>query len=237
MQSSHHRVRRQFLYLSCDRNWKNTREDRVSIAKSIGRGNGYRHGSHSATHQGGPSLVEWVSAPSRPQSLAKSNPFSVAAIRSAKAYKYAYEAQDAAELWADFFLSGPDFADQAACGSLIPKKVDLIKRAFGPLTDVVDEVVPGGMNYDKLPCPAKGCRGCKGPKSRGNNHDGNGNSGSPGSKTMPGQTATSNGPGSTEQLTKSTGTLATSSVATFTLAPTLSTLIRSSVITTSSLSV
>ncbi|USP75708.1 hypothetical protein yc1106_02982 [Curvularia clavata] len=158
----------------------------------------------------------------------------VAAIKSAKAYKYAYKAQDAANFWADFFLSGADFAGQAGCGASIPKKEDLVKRAFGPLTDVVDEVVPGGINYNKLPCPAKGCKGCKGPKCRGNDNEDNGNNGSPGSKTIPGQTATNNGPESTEQPTKTTGSLAASSVATVTFAPTLSTIIRSSVIATTS---
>lgn len=161
----------------------------------------------------------------------------MAAIKSAKAYKYAYELQDAAEFWADFFLSGADFAGQAGCARLIPKKADLIKRAFGPLTDAADEFIPGGIDYEKFPCPAKGCRGCKGPKCRSNQHDNDDNNNSPGSKTKPDQTATSNAPQSTEQLATTTGTLQTSSMAAFTLAPTLSTIIRSSVIATTSPSV
>ncbi|KAI4684264.1 hypothetical protein J4E81_009144 [Alternaria sp. BMP 2799] len=52
----------------------------------------------------------------------------VAAIRSAKAYKYAHEAQDAAQEWADFFLSGADFAGQAGCDSPVPSREELIKK-------------------------------------------------------------------------------------------------------------
>jgi hypothetical protein len=87
-----------------------------------------------------------------PQSLRST---AVAAVRSAKAYKYAYEAQDAAQEWADFFLGGFYFTEQAGCDPLIPSKTDLINKAFGPLVDSSDGLVPGGMNYDDLPCPAK----------------------------------------------------------------------------------
>jgi hypothetical protein len=99
----------------------------------------------------------------------------VAAAKSAKAYKYAYEAQDAAQEWADFFLGGLNLADKAGCPSLIkiPSKEDLIKKAFEPLSNAPDEVIPGGMNYASLPCPKKGCRGCKGPKCRSNNSNHN----------------------------------------------------------------
>ncbi|PSN59831.1 hypothetical protein BS50DRAFT_594260 [Corynespora cassiicola Philippines] len=90
----------------------------------------------------------------------------VAAIRSAKAYRYAFEAQDAAQQWADFFLGGVDFAGQAGCGQMIPTKEDLIAKAFGAFTSAPDELVPGGMRYDELPCPAKGCTGCKGPNCK-----------------------------------------------------------------------
>ena len=103
----------------------------------------------------------------------------VAAVRSAKAYKYAHEAQDAAQEWADFFLSGANFAEQAGCGSLIPTKNNLIKKAFTPLVDAPDELVPGGMNYEDLPCPKRGCKGCKGPKCT----NGSGNEGGDASKT------------------------------------------------------
>ncbi|KAI4915403.1 uncharacterized protein J4E92_009357 [Alternaria infectoria] len=70
----------------------------------------------------------------------------VAAIRSAKAYKYANEAQDAAQEWADFFLSGADFAGQADCSPLVPSRDDLIKKAFTPLVDAPDELVPDFFN-------------------------------------------------------------------------------------------
>ncbi|RII10006.1 hypothetical protein CUC08_Gglean005996 [Alternaria sp. MG1] len=103
----------------------------------------------------------------------------VAAVRSAKAYKYAHEAQDAAQEWADFFLSGANFAEQAGCGPLIPTKNNLIKKAFTPLVDAPDELVPGGMNYEDLPCPKRGCKGCKGPKCT----NGSGNEGGDASKT------------------------------------------------------
>jgi hypothetical protein len=103
----------------------------------------------------------------------------VAAVRSAKAYKYAYEAQDAAQQWADFFLGGLDFGGQAGCGALIkiPTKDDPIKKAFDPFTNAPDELIPGGMNYESLPCPAKGCKGCKGPncKNKSDNEDNNDN--------------------------------------------------------------
>ncbi|CAN9377082.1 unnamed protein product [Alternaria sp. RS040] len=103
----------------------------------------------------------------------------VAAVRSAKAYKYAHEAQDAAQEWADFFLSGANFAEQAGCGPLIPTKDNLIKKAFTPLVDAPDELVPGGMNYEDLPCPKRGCKGCKGPKCT----NGSGNEGGDASRT------------------------------------------------------
>jgi hypothetical protein len=51
----------------------------------------------------------------------------------------------------------------------MPSRDDLIKRAFEPLSNAPDEAIPGGMNYESLPCPKKGCRGCKGPKCRSNN--------------------------------------------------------------------
>jgi hypothetical protein len=112
----------------------------------------------------------------------------VAAVRSAKAYKYAHEAQDAAQEWADFFLSGLNFAEQAGCGPLIPSRSDLIKKAFTPLVDAPDEIVPGGMNYDGLPCPKKGCKGCKGPNCTNNSGNGDGDtskaSGKPTSTTQ-----------------------------------------------------
>jgi hypothetical protein len=112
----------------------------------------------------------------------------VAAVRSAKAYKYAHEAQDAAQEWADFFLSGLNFAEQAGCGPLIPSRSDLIKKAFTPLVDAPDEIVPGGMNYDGLPCPKKGCKGCKGQNCAYNSGNGGGDtskaSGKPTSTTQ-----------------------------------------------------
>jgi hypothetical protein len=49
---------------------------------------------------------------------------------------------------------------------LIPSKTDLINKAFGPSMESPDGLVPGGMNYGDLSCPAKGCRGCKGPNCR-----------------------------------------------------------------------
>jgi len=109
----------------------------------------------------------------------------VAAIRSAKAYKYAHEAQDAAQEWADFFLSGADFAGQAGCSPLVPSRDDLIKKAFTPLVDAPDELVPGGMNYDDLPCPAKGCKGCKGPRCTRNGGNGDGDTTKASAKPAP----------------------------------------------------
>jgi hypothetical protein len=124
----------------------------------------------------------------------------VAAIKSAKAYKYAYEAQDAAQEWADFFLGGLNLADKAGCPSLIqmPSKDELIKKAFGPLSNAADEVIPGGMRYESLPCPKKGCRGCKGPKCSGSkasddSHGGSKTGGQPGSSTMHSQAQQSHG--------------------------------------------
>jgi hypothetical protein len=66
-----------------------------------------------------------------------------------------------------------NFGGQAGCPSLIkPSKQDLIAKAFQPLVDAPDSMLPEGMNYDSLPCPAQGCRGCKGPKCRDDNkHD------------------------------------------------------------------
>jgi hypothetical protein len=129
----------------------------------------------------------------------------VAAVRSAKAYKYAYEAQDAAQQWADFFLGGMDFAGQAGCGPLIPKKDDLIKKAFGPLSDAADELIPGGMNYQSLPCPAKGCRGCKGPKCK--NDDKNSKTADqPTQTTQKTQPESTNDPAKTTDASKSSPT-------------------------------
>jgi hypothetical protein len=49
----------------------------------------------------------------------------------------------------------------------------LVKRAFEPLSNAPDEVIPGGMNYESLPCPKKGCRGCKGPKCKSDDNNEN----------------------------------------------------------------
>jgi hypothetical protein len=135
----------------------------------------------------------------------------VAAVKSAKAYKYAYEAQDAAQEWADFFLGGLNLADKAGCPSLIkmPSKDDLIKKAFEPLSNAADEAIPGGMKYQSLPCPKKGCRGCKGPKCSPSqqSHDNHGASktgGHPGSTTIRSQAQPSHGTlKTTASLTKS----------------------------------
>jgi len=69
-----------------------------------------------------------------------------------------------------------DLAGQAGCPSLIkPSKKDLIEKAFGHLSNTPDESIPGGMDYDGLPCPKKGCRGCKGPNCRNENNNNNNN--------------------------------------------------------------
>jgi hypothetical protein len=46
----------------------------------------------------------------------------------------------------------------------MPLKDELIKKAFKPLSNTADKVIPGGMQYKSLPCPKRGCRGYKGPK-------------------------------------------------------------------------
>lgn len=135
----------------------------------------------------------------------------MAAIRSAKAYKYACEAQDAAELWAEFFLSGTNFAGKAGCGPLIPTKANLIKRAFDSLSDAPDEFIPGGINYEAFPCPSKGCKGCKGPKCRSSNGNGDESDSNTSAKPSPTEDGSSTTINSPSQTTSAATTLLVSS--------------------------
>ncbi|KAI4663275.1 uncharacterized protein J4E78_003686 [Alternaria triticimaculans] len=152
----------------------------------------------------------------------------VAAIRLAKAYKYAYEAQDAAQEWADFFLSGANFAGQAGCSPLVLSRDDLIKKVFTPLVDALDELVPGGMNYDDLLCPAKGCKGCKGPRCTRNGGNGDGDttkaSAKPAPTTAGDHPSSKSPPAETTVSLKTSSTFATSSLTASTISsPTSST--------------
>jgi hypothetical protein len=58
------------------------------------------------------------------------------------------------------------------------------------------------MNYESLPCPAKGCRGCKGPKCR--NDNGNDNHGESKTDARPSPTTTNSQPEQTHETPKTT---------------------------------
>jgi hypothetical protein len=84
----------------------------------------------------------------------------IAAIRTAKAYKYAYEAQDAAQEWANMIFGGISLSQDAGCGAP-PFSIAKLVAKFLDFADVPDNTVPGGIDYQALPCPKGGCRGTR----------------------------------------------------------------------------
>ncbi|KAF1955106.1 hypothetical protein CC80DRAFT_549820 [Byssothecium circinans] len=64
----------------------------------------------------------------------------VAAIQTVKAYKYAYEAKDAAIEFANAFLGGLSASEAAGCRS--PPSFDDPVKVFVPLSDAPDEIIP-----------------------------------------------------------------------------------------------
>jgi hypothetical protein len=84
----------------------------------------------------------------------------IAAVRTAKAYKYAYKAEDAAHEWADMIFGGLSLSKSAGCGEPPFSLAKLVEK-FLDFADVPDDTIPGGMDYRSLPCPKKGCKGTK----------------------------------------------------------------------------
>lgn len=84
----------------------------------------------------------------------------IAAIRTAKAYKYAYEAQDAAQEWANMIFGGLSLSKDAGCGE-IPFSIAKLVSKFLDFANVPDKTLPGGLDYATLPCPKGGCRGTR----------------------------------------------------------------------------
>ncbi|KAF2177165.1 hypothetical protein K469DRAFT_810125 [Zopfia rhizophila CBS 207.26] len=110
-------------------------------------------------------------------------------IQVAKAVKVAYEGMDAASAFADIMIGGvvPSLAQAAGCKIGIPSRTDLMKKAYPPLSDVPDSVVPG-VNPDDLPCGRGGGR--KKPNGKCEREDGD--------------SGPSNGPNSLPQNTQKT---------------------------------
>ena len=84
----------------------------------------------------------------------------IAAIRTAKAYKYAYEAQDAAQEWANMIFGGLSLSKKAGCGEP-PFSISKLVAKFLDFANVPDATLPGGIDYKALPCPKGGCKGTK----------------------------------------------------------------------------
>ncbi|KAH5090123.1 hypothetical protein HBI38_042970 [Parastagonospora nodorum] len=96
-------------------------------------------------------------------------------IKTAKMFKHAYDAQDAAMEWASMFVEqGFGLASAAGCKTPFSfSKPDLAKR-FLDFADAPDELVPG-LNYDDLPCP-KGKKASKKCKEKIGDHNDSGSS-------------------------------------------------------------
>jgi hypothetical protein len=77
------------------------------------------------------------------------------AIASAKAYHYAYEAEQAASEWADFLSVSFSTSEAAGCGKF-PSIDDLLK-SFLHLVNAPDKVVQG-IDYASIPCPKGKCK-------------------------------------------------------------------------------
>ena len=84
----------------------------------------------------------------------------IAAVRTAKAYKYAHEAQDAAQEWANMIFGGLSTSEAAGCGKP-PFSLAKLAAKFFEIANVPDATLPGGIDYKTLPCPKGGCRGTK----------------------------------------------------------------------------
>ncbi|KAF1962042.1 hypothetical protein CC80DRAFT_589491 [Byssothecium circinans] len=84
----------------------------------------------------------------------------IAAIRTAKAYKYAYNAQDAAQEWANMIFGGLSLSKEAGCGEP-PFSISKLVSKFLDFANVPDATLPGGIDYATLPCPKGGCKGTK----------------------------------------------------------------------------
>ncbi|KAH4663962.1 hypothetical protein HBH70_213330 [Parastagonospora nodorum] len=84
----------------------------------------------------------------------------IAAIKTAKAYKYAHEAQDAAQEWANMIFGGLSTSEAAGCGKP-PFSLAKLAAKFFEIANVPDATLPGGIDYRTLPCPKGGCRGTK----------------------------------------------------------------------------
>lgn len=84
----------------------------------------------------------------------------IAAVKTAKIYKYAYHAQDAAQEWANMIFGGLSLSKEAGCGEP-PFSISKLVGAFLDFANVPDETVPGGIDYQNLPCPKGGCKGTR----------------------------------------------------------------------------
>ncbi|KAI8937308.1 hypothetical protein NX059_006515 [Plenodomus lindquistii] len=84
-------------------------------------------------------------------------------VKTAKMFKHAYNAEEAAAEWASMFVDqGFGLASEAGCKAVFKfSKADLAKR-FLDFADAPDELVPG-INYEEMPCPKgkKASKECK----------------------------------------------------------------------------
>ncbi|KAF2654930.1 hypothetical protein K491DRAFT_445638 [Lophiostoma macrostomum CBS 122681] len=77
------------------------------------------------------------------------------AIASAKAYRYAYKAEEAASEWADFFSVSFSTSEAAGCGK--PPGLDDLLKSFLHLVNAPDELIEG-IDYASIPCPKGKCK-------------------------------------------------------------------------------
>ncbi|KAF2463814.1 uncharacterized protein BDR25DRAFT_362485 [Lindgomyces ingoldianus] len=117
-------------------------------------------------------------------------------VKTAKMFRYAYDAQDAAMEWASLFVDqGFGLASAAGCKTPFSfSKADLAKR-FLDFAGAPDELVPG-INYDEMPCP-KGKKASKKCKEKNGENDNN---------NAPSRTRDNNQPTKTSQRPSTTTT-------------------------------
>jgi hypothetical protein len=84
----------------------------------------------------------------------------IAAVKTAKAYKYAYESHDAAQEWANMIFGGLSTSQAAGCG-VPPFSLAKLAAKFLDFANVPDDTLPDGFDYKGLPCPKGGCKGTR----------------------------------------------------------------------------
>lgn len=143
------------------------------------------------------------------------------AIASAKAFKYAYEGQDAAREWANYLLGSLGISESMGCGK-VPSLGELM-TAFVPFADARPDIyadfstIPGGPG-----CRGKGRRGnrdsCNNDESNSRSPDQNTDSPGPTKSEKPKKSAQATSPPS-DSKTSSTPSISSSSSLSSSTAP------------------